>query len=147
MTCVLQSGSGLDNFEFVHQAWEENAQLTLVFAGIPAGIIVTNANGLITYVNETAKVMLKWKNPLLYTNIFTKIVTIADSRVGRPIEDPYEKIMKMKAVWWLPKHAALISLDKAKVFVAGNLSPICNNEGVVTGMIAVLFPIAETNCL
>lgn len=140
-------GLGLANFESARRIREELAHLNTVIKEIPAGIIVTDSNGLITYVNETAKVMLKWKKPLLNTNIFNEIVSIVDSREGKPIEDPLTKIMRMKAVWWLPQYAALISLDKTKVPVAGNISPICNHDGAITGMIAVLFPVAEANYL
>ena len=140
-------GLGLANFESARRIRGENTQLKLLVEEIPAGIIVTDSKGLITYVNETAKVMLKWKTPLLNTNIFNEIVTIVDSRDGRPIEDPYAKITGMKAVWWLPQQAALISMDNTKVPVAGNVSPLCDHEGSVTGMIAILFPVAETNYL
>jgi len=140
-------GLCLSNFEFLRQIREENSRLRMLVEEIPAGIIVTDARGLITYVNKTAIVMLKWKNPLLKTNIFNEIVTIVDSREGKPIEDPYTKIMGMKAVWWLPQHAALISMDKTKVPVAGNITPLCNPDGSVIGMIAILFPVAEINYL
>jgi CheY-like chemotaxis protein len=140
-------GLCLSNFEFVRQIREENARLRLLVEEIPAGIIVTDARGLITYVNETATAMLKWKNPLLKTNIFNEIVTIVDSREGKPIEDPYAKIMAMKAVWWLPQNASLISMDQTKMPVAGNFTPLCNHDGSVSGMIAILFPVAEINYL
>jgi CheY-like chemotaxis protein len=140
-------GLGLANFGFVRSVREENAQLMRLVEEIPAGIIVTNSNGLITSVNETAKVMLKWKNPALNTNIFNEIVTIIDNREGRPIEDPFAKIMGQKAVWWLPQHAVLVSHDTTKVPVAGNFSPVCDHEGRVTGMMAIMFPVAETNYL
>jgi hypothetical protein len=140
-------GLGLANFEAFRQIREENAQLMMLVEKIPAGIIVTDAKGLITYVNDTARGMLRWKNPLLNANIFNEIVTIVDSREGRPVEDPYARVMGMKAVWWLPQHAALISLDKTKVPVAGNVSPLCDHDGSITGMIAILFPVAEINYL
>jgi len=140
-------GLGLANFESVRQIREENIQLRQLAETIPAGIIVTDSKGLITYVNETAKFMLKWKDPLLNTNIFNEIITIVDIREGRPIEDPFAKIMNLKAVWWLPQHAALISHDNTKIPVAGNVSPLCDPDGSITGMIAILFPVSETNYL
>jgi hypothetical protein len=57
-----------------------------------------------------------------------------------PAEQP-EKI------GWHPQDAALISLDKTKVHVAGNVSPLCDHEGSITGVIAILFPVAEINFL
>lgn len=140
-------GLGLANFESFRKIQDENIQLKLLVEDIPAGIIVTNAKGLITHVNENAKVMLKWKNPTLSTNLFNEIVHIVDSREGKPIEDPYAKIMAMKTVWWLPQYAVLISLDQTKVPVAGNISPLYNHERAVTGMIATLFPVSEINYL
>jgi DNA-binding NarL/FixJ family response regulator len=140
-------GLCLANFESIHQFREENAQLRRLVEDTPAGIIVTNSKGLITYVNDTAKMMLKWKNPLLNTSIFNEVVSIVDIREGRPIEDPFTRIMAMKAVWWLPPHAALISHDHTKLPIAGNVSPICDDNGSVTGMIAILFPVSEFNYL
>jgi hypothetical protein len=140
-------GLGLANFGFTSKIREDNTQLRRMVEEIPAGIIVTNSKGLITMVNETAKEMLKWKNPSLNSNIFNEIVTIVDNREGRPIEDPFEKIMHMKAVWWLPQHAALVAHDTTKVPVAGNFSPVCDPEGKVTGMMAIMFLVAETNYL
>lgn len=140
-------GLGLARFETIRQVREENANLKLLVEEIPAGIIVTNSKGLITYVNRTAQVMLKWNAPTLNTNIFNEIVKIVDSREGKPIEDPFVKVMGMKAVWWLPQYAALLSLDNTKVPVAGNISPLCNHEGTIIGMIAILFPVAEINYL
>ncbi len=78
---------------------------------------------------------------------FNEIVKIVDIREGRPIEDPYTKIKELKAIWWLPQYAALLSLDASKVPVAGNVSPLIDHEGRLTGMIATLFPVSETNYL
>ncbi len=140
-------GLGIANFETFSLVQEENVQLKLLVEKMPAGIIVTNNKGLITYVNETAKAMLKWEHPSLNTNIFNEIVKIVDIREGRPIEDPYTKIKELKAIWWLPQYAALLSLDASKVPVAGNVSPLIDHEGRLTGMIATLFPVSETNYL
>lgn len=52
-------GLGLANFREIQQTREKMALHSMVLENMPAGIIVTDSDGLITCLNEAARVMLK----------------------------------------------------------------------------------------
>jgi CheY-like chemotaxis protein len=106
-------------------------------------LIATDSKGIITYFNEHAAAMIKWKGQVEGITHFREIVTIVDGRNGTPLENVYDKILREKKICWLPPNSTLIALDKTPVPVVGNASPLTDIQGNVIGIMVVLFSVSN----
>ena len=137
----------LAKYQFLHQLEIREMQLSTLLEQFPAAIIATDTNGVITYMNETAFSMLKWKNPLIGTTHFREVVMIYEKMEMKALENPREKIIRNNETLWLPMNAVLLTDNKGRIPVAGSFSPLNSPNGSDSGMLAVLFPTFKQNFL
>jgi CheY-like chemotaxis protein len=129
----------LEKYQFIHQMEARGALYELLLNQFFGGIIATDGGGTITYVNESARSLIKWRAPVNGVTHFREIVTIVNER-GITLENAYERVKKEKKVCWLPPNSTLITFDKTRIPVMGNVSPLIDPEGTMKGMIVVIFP-------
>ena len=137
----------LAKYQFLHQLENREMMLSTLLAQVPAAIIATDSNGVITYLNETAISLLQWKNPVIGGTHFREIVMIFDKFEMRALENPHEKIRVSNDTHWIPMNAVLLADNQGRIPIVGSMSPLKNPDGSVGGMLAVLFPTIKQNYL
>ena len=136
----------IDKFHFIHQLEMRDALYELLLERFYGGVIATNPEGIITYMNESARSLLKWQGPVNEMTHFREIVLIVNDN-GVPLENAYDRIMREKKICWLPPNSFLITSDKTRIPVMGNMSPLEGPAGTMKGMIAVIFPMSRPKYL
>ena len=88
--------------------WElEKAQITL--ASIGDGVIRTNANGLIDYLNPMAERLTGWPAKRAMGQPVTEVFRIVDEVTRQPLPDPLRRCLAEGRVVESPGHAMLLS--------------------------------------
>jgi CheY-like chemotaxis protein len=136
----------LDKYHFILTLERRDALYELLLDQFFGGIIATNTEGIITYVNESARSLIKWRTPVNGIMHFREIVTIVDES-GITLENMYERIKKEGKICWIPRNSTLIAFDKTRIPVTGNVSPLRDPEGAMRGMIVVIFPLSSPTYL
>lgn len=136
----------LDKYHFIHQLETRDALYKLLFDQFSGGIIATNMVGIITYVNESALSLIKWRAPVNDSTHFREIVTIVNDD-GVSLENAFDRVKKEKKICWLPQKSSLIAFDNSRIPVIGNVSPMVDPEGSMKGMIMVIFPMSRPTYL
>lgn len=136
----------IDKFYFIHQLETRDALYELLLKRFYGGVIATNTEGIITYVNESARSLIKWRAPVNEMTHFREIVTIVNEK-GVSLENAYERVTKEKKICWLPPNSTLVAFDKTRIPVMGNISPLEGPNGTIEGMIAVIFPMSRPTYL
>ncbi|MCX6690785.1 MAG: response regulator [Methanoregula sp.] len=136
----------LDKYRFINKLKTRDALYKLLFDQFFGGIIATNMEGIITYVNESARSLIKWNAPVNDNTHFREIVTIVNDS-GVPLENAFERVKQEKKICWLPPNSSLIRFDKTKVLVIGNVSPMVDPDATMKGMIMVIFQMSRPTYL
>jgi len=92
----------LDKYHFIHQLKTRDALYEMLFDQIFGGIIATDAEGIIIYINESARSLIKWRAPVNKITHFREIVTIVNES-GITLENVYERIKRENKICWLPR--------------------------------------------
>ena len=129
---------------FIHRILTNNALYEMALNHFPLGIIITNNEGMIIYLNENARSLTQWESPHGLTH-FREIVKIVDRTDGRPLENMYERIKKEKSSLWIPLNSVLVTFGNDQIPIVGNAAPLFNDKGEQEGMIVTLFALGEIN--
>jgi CheY-like chemotaxis protein len=135
-----------DKYHFIHTLETRDALYESLLGQFSGAIIATNKEGIITYVNESARSLIKWRAPVNEMTHFREIVTIINEN-GMPLENAFERVKTEQNTWWLPPKSSLIAFDNIRIPVTGNVSRLVDQEGKMKGMIVVIFPISDLNYL
>jgi DNA-binding response OmpR family regulator len=111
------------------------------------GLVATDDQGVITFINHQARVLTKWTGPVDGLTHIREIVQIQHAASGTPLENMFDRILSERKIFWLPQGAVLVALDKSAVPVMGIASPLIGSGSRVTGMTVVLYPVSHPNYL
>ena len=136
----------IDKYRFIRELEERGALYGLLLDQFFGGIIATNPEGIITFANESARSLIKWRAPGDGITHFREIVTIVNE-TGVTLENAYLAVRKEKKICWFPPGSTLIAFDKSRIPVMGNVSPLLDPDGSMKGMIVVIFPMSSPNYL
>jgi len=115
-----------------------NALYKMVLDHLPVGIIFTDNEGIIMYINENARSLTKWQDPPSVAH-FREIVTIVDRTTGKPLENIFDRVTKEQSILWIPRNSALMTSEKEFLPVEGNATPFFNDAGEQEGMVVILY--------
>ncbi len=113
----------------------ERAQVTL--ASIGDGVIRTDAQGRIDYLNPIAERLTGWPASQALGRPVLEVFNVADEN-GRRIDfDPVEICLRENRVYELPGHFQLIRKDGVEFAVQDSVAPIRDSDGAIVGSVLV----------
>jgi CheY-like chemotaxis protein len=132
----------LSKSRFINRILSNNALYEMALDQYPLGVVITNNDGLILYLNNIARTITQSQAPSGTTH-YWEVIKLEDSAQGKPLEDLWERVKKEEATLWFPENSVLIIPDKVQIPVAGNAAPLFNDKGGREGMVITLFALAE----
>lgn len=116
---------------------KERERLATTLASIGDGIITTDVEGSITFMNRVAEELTGWKYQDARGKQIDIVFRIIDKNTNRPMESPFLMTIEKGRKSGLKRSTALLSKDGNEYYVSANSSPIRDNRGKVTGLVAV----------
>jgi CheY-like chemotaxis protein len=132
----------LSKSRFISKILTDNALYEMVLDNLPVGIIIADTAGIVTYLNEYARILTKWQGAAEMAH-FREIVNIVDAEDEKPLENIYDRIKNEKRILWIPRNSVLITADKERIPVSGNAALLVNNKGAQEGIIVTLFKLKD----
>jgi diguanylate cyclase (GGDEF)-like protein/PAS domain S-box-containing protein len=120
---------------------KERAQVTL--ASIGDGVIRTDAEGLIDYLNPVAELLTGWTAAEAYGEPVLRIFRIVDEATGRALPDPVERCLREGHVIELPDYSLLTRRDGSEFAIRDSVAPIRDGQGRVTGTVLVFKDVTQ----
>jgi PAS domain S-box-containing protein len=124
------------------QAANENLsrqqQLTAVtLASIGDGVIVTDAAGKITFMNQVALKLTGWQSVDALGQPCGAVFNIINETTRQPVPNPIDNVLKSGLVQGLANHTLLIRKDGKELPIDDCGSPIRGDDGVTHGAVLV----------
>jgi PAS domain S-box-containing protein len=117
------------------RAQADNLLRTVTLASISDGVITTNADGRVTFLNAEAERLTGWRNQEAVDEPLNKVFYIAD-RDRRP-EGTGSRISWSGTVVGAVNRAVLRSRAGQRIPMENTRAPIRNSEGAILGMVIV----------
>jgi PAS domain S-box-containing protein/putative nucleotidyltransferase with HDIG domain len=116
--------------------------LSTILKNIGDGVIATDKNGKVNFMNEQGEEITGWKLEGAYNKNLKKIYPIYSEKTNASIKIPVEKLLKGKRTR-IHHEVVLHSKSGAKVPIYQDINPTLDEEGMTTGLVVTFSDITQ----
>ena len=121
---------------------KEREWLQTTLASIGDGVIATDAQGCVTFLNPVAEGLTGWKQEDAGGRPLEEVFRIVNERTRQPTDNPVGRVLREGVVVGLANHTLLIARDGTERPIDDSAAPI-RNEGIVAGVVLVFRDVTE----
>ncbi|HEY9147025.1 MAG TPA: EAL domain-containing protein, partial [Thiobacillus sp.] len=123
-------------------AEKERALVTL--AAIADGVIATDAEGRIDYINPVAETLTGWQATQALGKPLMEVLRVIDEDTRQLADDPVRQCMRSQRIYRIPGHPILLSAGgNAEYSIEARVAPIFDEQARVTGTALVFHDVTE----
>ncbi len=127
----------------VADARDSEEQLRTTLRSIGDAVLVTGADGLVTFLNPVAERLTGWMTGEALGRPVEEVFRIVNEESRAPVENPIRRVIREGAVAGLANHTILISRDGSETPISDSGAPILGARGEVSGVVVVFRDISE----
>ncbi|MBV9876959.1 MAG: CHASE3 domain-containing protein [Verrucomicrobia bacterium] len=116
---------------------EQREYLDVTLASIGDGVIVTDAKGTVTFLNEVAQQLSGWSQQDAKGRPCAEIFHIVNETTRTIQENPVDKVLMTGRIVGLANHTVLIRRDGSEIPIDDSGAPIRNKDGTIAGVVLV----------
>ncbi len=121
----------------------EKELLATTLASIGDGVIVTDSQSRVTFLNPEAERLTGWTNANAEGRPLSIVFRIVNERTRRVAENPVEKAIRLGTIVGLANHTMLLREDGAEFLIDDSAAPIRDNDGSLFGVVLVFRDVTE----
>jgi PAS domain S-box-containing protein len=129
--------------ERANQVAEQRERLRVTLASIGDGVIVTDTDGKVTFLNAVAQNLTGWSEAQAQGQPLDQVFAIINEDTRRQVGNPVAKALREGAVVGLANHTILIARNGAETPIDDSAAPIRDAGGKIVGVVLVFRDIAE----
>ena len=122
---------------------DQAERLRTTLASIGDGVISTDRDGLITYLNAVAEQLTGWSNAVAAGVPLTRVFHIVNESTRQPVENPALRALKEGVIVGLANHTVLIAKDGTEWPIEDSAGSIRSREGEIVGCVLVFRDVSE----
>ena len=135
---------GAGNWRDVELSLRRQSQiLEVTLASIGDAIMVTDAQGRLTFLNSVAATLTGWSLEQAKGRPLTQVFPIINEYTRQPAEDPVAKVLQTGTTVGLANHTVLISRDGREIPIDDSAAPMRLPDGTIFGVVLVFRDISE----
>ena len=120
---------------------EQREQLHVSLSSIGDGVIATDTEGLVTFINPTAEALTGWTADEAAGRPLIEVFQIFNEDSRQPVETPVTKALREGSVIGLANHSILIAKDGREIPIDDSAAPIRGAKKRIIGVILVFHDI------
>jgi PAS domain S-box-containing protein len=125
------------------ELWESRERLRITLSSIGDAVIVTDADGRVTYINPVAENLLGYSLAEAKSRSLGEVFNIVNEFTRRAAENPVERVLREGHIIGLANHTVLIRPDGTEVPIDDSAAPIQDDARAIVGVVLVFRDIAE----
>jgi len=122
---------------------KEKELLATTLASIGDGVIVTDDQSRVTFLNPEAERLTGWTSANAEGRPLSVVFRIVNERTRRVTENPVEKALRLGVIVGLANHTMLLREDGAEFLIDDSAAPIRNKDGSLFGVVLVFRDVTE----
>jgi PAS domain S-box-containing protein len=116
---------------------QQKELLAVTLGSIGDGVIVTDPEARITFMNEVAEKLSGWDSAEAIGQPCVKVFNIINESTRTLVESPVEKVLRLGTIVGLANHTLLIRKDKTELPIDDSGAPVRDREGKIRGVVLV----------
>jgi PAS domain S-box-containing protein len=112
-------------------------------ASIGDGVIVTDRQGMVTFINPPAAALTGWPVDQAKGQPLSSIFPIFNEDTNESAENPAARVLRLGAAVGLANHTILRALDGTRIPIDDSAAPIRGEDGRVLGVVLVFRDVRE----
>ncbi|MEP7287870.1 MAG: PAS domain S-box protein [Chloroflexota bacterium] len=133
----------IDNSRLYQEAHEQRERLQITLSSIGDGMIASDAEGHIDFMNPVAESLTGWKQAEAKGCDLQQVFHIIDETNQKPIENPAITVMREEVASGVANHTVLVGRDGTKFHIDHNAAPIRDDTGAIVGIILVFRDVSK----
>ena len=129
------------------RADKDQARAEIALNSISDGVICTDVNGNVNYLNAAAETLTGWSKADAYGTAVRHVFKLKNGKTGQVIRDTVEKVLETNKATDLPIDTLLVRKDGSTASIEDSASPIHDREGNLTGAVIVFHDISIAQAL
>jgi PAS domain S-box-containing protein len=121
----------------------EKERLAVTLGSIGDGVIATDVEGRVIFINRTAEELSGWFQEEAIGQPLSEVFRIVHEKSRSHCENPVQKVLATGNVVALANHTVLIAKDGKERAIADSGAPIRNRRGEVIGVVLVFRDVTE----
>ena len=122
---------------------EEGERLRVTLASIGDGVITTDAEGRVAFLNDVAQQLTGWEQREAQGVPLEQVFQIVNETTRQPVENPALRSLRDGKIVGLANHTVLISKDGTERPIDDSAAPIRDQQGIIFGSVLVFRDITE----
>jgi PAS domain S-box-containing protein len=123
--------------ELFSQAYAGEKLLAATLEGIADGVIATDAEGRITFINPVAQKLTGWSEPEAVARSIQEVFAIVNESTRAKVDNPLEQALAQGMAAGLANHTNLISKAGVDVPIDDSAAPLKDEQGKIIGAVIV----------
>ena len=119
------------------EAAHRGEMLRITLASIGDGVIATDPEGCVTFMNAVAEEQTGWTSAEARGKPIVDVFHIVNEQTRKIVENPCEKVLRTGKIVGLANHTILIARDGAERPIEDSAAPIMDADGRIYGMVLV----------
>lgn len=115
----------------------EKERLAVTLRSIGDGVITTDINGRIVFLNKVAEDLTGWTNEEAKGEISTRVFNIINEKTGQKCVCPVQRVIELGRIIGLANHTGLIAKDGTIRSIADSGAPIRSHDSKIIGVVIV----------
>ncbi|HKX62987.1 MAG TPA: PAS domain S-box protein, partial [Verrucomicrobiae bacterium] len=115
----------------------EKELLGTTLASIGDGVIATDSQGRITFLNQEAVRLTGWPTAEAAGRPLSEVFHIIHEQTRQPAENPVQKVLQTGEITGLANHTFLVSRSGLEIPIADTAAPIRQADGSISGVVLV----------
>jgi diguanylate cyclase (GGDEF)-like protein/PAS domain S-box-containing protein len=124
---------------------KELAQVTL--ASIGDGVVTTDAETRITFLNPVAERLTGWDNDAARGRLIGDVMHLVNEETGAPAANPVDQCRAQGVAVNLAKHTVLQTRAGGELAIEDSAAPILDKDGRLTGVVMVFHDVSEQRAM
>ena len=120
----------------------EKELLATTLSSIGDGVVVTDAEGRVTFLNPEAERLTGWSLDDARGEALPDVFRIVGETTRKPVKNPVDEVLRRNAVVGLANHTILIARDGSERAIDDSAAPIRVN-GVLSGVVLVFRDVTD----
>ncbi|MEQ8537273.1 MAG: response regulator [Coleofasciculus sp. D1-CHI-01] len=119
------------------QRYEREQLLSAILRGIGDGVIVTDKDCRVQFLNQVAESLTGWQLAEARDRELTEVFNIVDEQTQQPVGDVLTNVLEQETIIYLEEQILLIPKQGKPIPIADSIAPIKNNDGAIAGAVLV----------
>jgi PAS domain S-box-containing protein len=125
------------------ELWQQREQFRVTLSSIGDGVITTDMQGHVTFMNPVAEAMTGWSQADAHGRPLSEVFRVINEETRVPVLNPVMEVLRTGTVVGLANDTSLIRKDGAMVAIEDSAAPIRDTAGRISGCVMVFHDVTQ----